>query len=86
MVLDNILSLKHFIETALPNARVRIYNYIIRKYDGKVTLIVNRTNRELSALQFNTNDRNTCLNRNNSHLNGHGKGKLATNLLAKSKV
>ena len=52
--------------------------------------MVNRPNQELSAIQFNINDNSnigvTCLNRNNSHLNGHDKGNFATNLLTKSKV
>lgn len=36
--LDNILILKKFIATSLPNPRECVYNLIIRRDDGEITL------------------------------------------------
>lgn len=88
-VLENILSLKFFIETLLTNTGVCIYNLITKTGDRKVTLTVNKTNQHLSALRFNIIDNLNisvnCLNRNGMYLNGTSMGKLAINLINKTK-
>lgn len=50
--LDNILILKKFIETLLPNPRESVYNLIMRRDDGKITLTFNKTNPHLSVIQL----------------------------------
>ena len=50
--LDNILILKKFIETLLPNPRECVYNLIMRRDDGKITLTFNKTNPHLSVIQY----------------------------------
>ena len=88
-VLENILSLKQFIETLLTNTRACVYNLIIKTGDRKVTLTTNKTNQHLSALWFNIIDNSNigvnCLNGNGLYLNGTGMGKLSINLINKIK-
>lgn len=50
--LDNILILKKFIETLLPNPRESVYNLIMRRDDGKITLRFNKTNPHLPVIQL----------------------------------
>ena len=64
MVLDNILSLNHFI------ASVCISNLITRAGDGKALLMVNKTNEYLSALAVVVNTVTSL------HLNLHKNSNL----------
>ena len=88
-VLDNILSLKTFIEKSLPNSQVSISNIINRTDNGKATLTVKKVNEHLSSLQIdvidNSNVNAGCLNRDGLHLNEPGAGKLAVNFIRKIK-
>ena len=47
-----MLSLKSFIEKTLPQSKVCISNVVKRTENGKATLIVNKVNVHLSALQL----------------------------------
>ena len=49
-ILDNLLSLKSFIEKTLPQSKVCISNIVQRTDNGKATLTVNKVNEHLSAL------------------------------------
>ena len=50
--LDNILSLKSFIEKALPHLKVCISNVVKRTGNRKATLTLNKVNKHLSVLQL----------------------------------
>ena len=50
IVSDNTVSLKHFCEKSLPNARVCVYNLIIRTDDVKVTFTISKASHHLSVL------------------------------------
>ena len=88
-ILDNLLSLKSFIEKTLPQSKVCISNIVQRTDNGKATLTVNKVNEHLSALQLdivdNANINVTSLNRGGLHLNKTGTGKLAVNFIKKIK-
>ena len=51
-ILYNLLSLKSFIENALPQSKVCISNVVKRTNNGKATLTVDKVNEHLSALQL----------------------------------
>ena len=72
-ILDNLLSLKSFIEKMLPQSKVCISNLVQRTDNAKATLTVNKVNEHLSALQLdivgNSNINVTGLNRGGLHLN-----------------
>ena len=78
-ILDNMLSLKSFIEKTLPQSKVCISNVVKRTDNGKATLTVKKVNEHLSALQVdivdNSNVNVTALNRGGLHLNETGTGK-----------
>ena len=88
-ILDNMLSLKSFIEKTLPQSKVCISNLVKRTVNGKSTLTVNKVNEHLSALKLdivdNSNINATHLNRGGLHLNETGTGKLAINFIKKIK-
>ena len=88
-ILDNMLSLKSFIEKTLPQSKVCISNVVKRTDNGKATLTVKTVNEHLSALQLDTVDNSninvTGLNRGGLHLNETGTGKLAVNFIKKNK-
>ena len=88
-ILDNLLSLKSFIEKTLPQSKVCMSNIVKRTDNGKATLTVNKVNEHLSALQLdivdNANINITSLNRGGLHLNKTGTGKLAVNFIKKIK-
>ena len=83
IVLDNILSLKVFVEKALPDCNVCISNLTLRTDNAKASLTVNNINQHLSKLQLeiidNSNISNAGLSRGGLHLNSQGVGKLAIN-------
>ena len=55
-ILDNMLSLKSFIEKTLPQSKVKSSNVVKRTENGKTTLTVNKVNEHLSALQLDIVD------------------------------
>ena len=81
IVLDEILSLKAFVEKALPDCNVYISNLTLRTDNAKASLTVNNVNQHLSTLQpdiiDNSNISNAGLSRGGLHLNSQGLGKLA---------
>ena len=56
VILDNMLSLKGFIEKTLPQSKVCISNVVKRTDNGKATLTVNKVNEHLSSLQLDIVD------------------------------
>ena len=89
IVLDKILSLKAFVEKALPDCDVCISNLNLRTDNSKASLTVNNVNQHLSTLQLdiidNSNISNVGLSRRGFHLNIQGLGKLAINFIKKIK-
>ena len=89
-ILDNMLSLKSFIEKTLPQWKVCVSNVIKRPNKRKATLTVNKVNEHLSALQLNIVDNSniivTGLNRGGLHLNETGMGKLAVHFILKIRL
>ena len=89
IVLDKILSLKAFVEKALPDCDVCISNFTLRTDNSKASLTVNNVNQHLSTLQLdvidNSNISNVRLSRRGLHLNIQGLGKLAINFIKKIK-
>ena len=89
IVLDTILSLKAFVEKALPDCNVCISNLTLRTDNAKASLTVNNVNQHLSTLQLeiidNSNISNAGLSRGGLHLNSQGLGKLAINFTKKIK-
>ena len=85
VTLDNMLSLKSFIENTLPQSKVCISNVVKRTDNGKATLTVNQVNEHMSSLQLdifdNSNINVTGLNRGGLHLNETGTGKLTLNFI-----
>ena len=57
VILDNMLSLKTFIEKTLPQSKVSISNVVKRSNNGKATLTVNKVNEHLSSLQLDIVDK-----------------------------
>ena len=55
-ILDNMLSLKSFIENILPQSKACISNVVKRTDNGKATLTVNKVNEHLSVLQLDIVD------------------------------
>ena len=88
-ILNKILSLKHLIHTELPNCKITISNIIDRSDNGKARLTISNLNRHLSSLNLdiidNSNITAVHLNGSGLHLNSHGKGKFAMNLIRKLK-
>ena len=80
-ILDNMLSIKSFIEKTLPQSKVCISNLVKRTDNGKATITINKVNEHLSALKLdivdNSNINVTGLNRGGLHLNKTCTGKLA---------
>ena len=89
IVLDKLLSLKAFVEKALPDCNVCISNLTLRTDNAKASLTVNNVNQHLSTLQLeiidNSNISNAGLSRGGLHLNSQGLGKLAINFIKKIK-
>ena len=78
-----MLSLKGFIEKALPQSKVCISNVVKRTENGKATPTVIKVNERRSALQLDIADNSNInvngLNRGGLYLNKTGTGKLAVN-------
>ena len=88
-VLDKLLSLKAFVEKTLPDCNVCISNLTLRTDNAKASITVNNLNEHLSTLQLdiigNSNINNAGLSCGGLHLNSPGLGKLAINLIKKTK-
>ena len=81
IVLDKLLSLKAFIEKALPASNVCISNLILRAENVKASLTVNNANQHLSTLQldiiYNSNISNTGLSRGGLHFEQPRVGQIS---------
>ena len=88
-MLDKLLSLKAFVKKTLPDCNVCISNLNLRTDNAKASITVNNLNEHLSTLQLdiigNSNINNAGLSRGGLHLNSPGLGKLAINLIKKTK-
>ena len=84
-ILHKILSLKRFIESELPDAKVIISSIINRSDEGKAKLTVINLNEHLASLELNvidnTNIDSSCLTSRGLHLNETGSGRLAVNFI-----
>ena len=87
VILNNLLSLKNFIHTELPESNVILSNIIDRSDNGIARLKISNFNKYLNSLKINIIDNGNIssqhLNDSGLHLNRHGKGKLAMNLIKK---
>ena len=87
VVLNILLSLKKFIHTELPESNVVLCNIIDRSDNGTARLKILNFNQHLDSLKIDTihngNISSEHLNGSGLHLNRHGKGKLAMNLIKK---
>ena len=87
VILNKLLSLKNFIHTELPESNVILSNIIDRSDNGIARLKISNFNKHLNSLKIDTIDNGNIssehLNGSGLHLNRHGKGKLAMNLIKK---
>ena len=87
VILNKLLSLKNFIHTELPESNVILLNIIDRSDNGIARLKISNFNKHLNSLKIDTIDYGNIssehLNGSGLHLNRHGKGKLAMNLIKK---
>ena len=87
VILNKLLSLKIFIHTELPESNVILANIIDRSGNGIARLKISNFNKHLNSLKIGTIDNGNIssehLNGSGLHLNRHGKGKLAMNLIKK---
>ena len=88
-VLDKLLSWKAFVKKTLPDCNVCISKLALRTDNAKASLTVNNLNEHLSTQQLdiidNSNINNAGLSRGGLHVNSQGFGKLAINLIKKTK-
>ena len=86
-ILNQILTLKNYIETNLPTCKVTLSNVIQRTDEPKASITINHLNEHLNELNLslvdNSNINGSCLTRKGLHLNDKGYGKLAINFLKK---
>ena len=84
-ILNEILSLKNFIEKLCPTCKVIVSNLIYQSDNGKASLTKKNVNDHLDALNIdvvdNKNIDGNCLNNSGLHLNSTGYGKLAINFI-----
>ena len=89
-ILDKLLKLKTFILKSLPNSKIVISGAINRTDNAKASLTVKHLNQHLRSLELDFLDNNNigeeCLGRKGLHLNEHGCGKFAINLIKKIKL
>ena len=71
-VLDKLLSLKAFVERALPDSKICISNFTLRTDNAKASLTVNNVNQDLATLQLdiidNSNISNSELSRGGGYI------------------
>ena len=79
-ILNEILSLKNFIEKLCPTCKVIVSNLIYRSDNGKASLTAKNVNGHLHALNIDVVDKKNIgvnyLNNSGLHLNNTGYGKL----------
>ena len=90
VILNEILSLKNFIENLRPKYKVFVSNVIYLSDNGKASLTVKNVNDHLDALNIdvvdNRNVGGNCLTNSELHLNRTGYGKLVINFIKKMKT
>ena len=83
-----LLSLKKLIHTELPESNVILSNIIDRSDSGITRLKISNLNKHLNSLKIDITDKSNIssehLNGSGLHLNRHGKGKFAMNLIKNS--
>ena len=88
-ILNEILSLKNFIEKLCPTYKVIVSNLIYQSDNGKASLTVKNVNNYLDALNIdvvdNRNIGGNCFKNGGLHLNSTRYGKLAINFMKKMK-
>ena len=84
-ILNEILSLKNFIETLCPTCRFIVSNLIYQLDNGKASLAVKNVNDHLDYWWKYWNNGGNCLNNSRLHLNSTGYGKLAINFIKNMK-
>ena len=86
-ILNKLVSLKNFIHAELHESNVILSNIINRSDNGIARLKISNFNKHLNSLKIDTIDNGNIssehLNGSGLHLNRHGKGKLAMNLIKK---
>ena len=84
-ILNEILSLKNFIEKLCPTCKVIVSNLIYQSDNGKASLTKKNVNDHLDALNIDVVDKKNidgnCLNNSGLHLNSTGYSKLAINFI-----
>ena len=86
-ILNKLLSLTNLINTLLPKSNVIFSNKTDRLGNGIAGLKISNFNKHLNSLKIDTIDNGNILSEylkgSNLHLNRHGMGKLAMNLIEK---
>ena len=87
VILNKLLSLKNFIHTEFPESNVILFIIIDRSDNVTARLKISNFKKHLNFLKIDTIDNGNIssehLNGSGLHLNRHGKGKLAMNLIKK---
>ena len=87
VTLNKLLSLKTYIHTELPESNVILSSIIDRSNNSIARLKISNFSKHLNSLKIDTIDNinisSEHLNGSGLHLNRHGKGKLAMNLIKK---
>ena len=86
-ILNKLLSLTNLINTLLPKSNVIFSNKTDRLGNGIAGLKISNFNKHLNSLKIDTIDNGNILSEylkgSNLHLNRHGMGNLAMNLIEK---
>ena len=86
-IFNKLLSLKHFIQTELPNTKIIFSNVMDRSDNSIARLTLSNLNRHINSLNMdiidNSNITSEHLNASGLHLNSHGRGKFAMNMIKK---
>ena len=87
VILNKLLSLKNFIHTEFSESNVILFIIIDRSGNVTARLKISNFKKHLNFLKIDTIDNGNIssehLNGSGLHLNRHGKGKLAMNLIKK---
>ena len=87
VILNKLLSLTNLINTLLPKSNVILSNKTDRMGNGIAGLKISNFNKHLNSLKIDTIDNGNIsseyLKGSSLHLNRHGMGKLAMNLIEK---
>ena len=84
-IVEKLFNLKDFICSTLPNCKIIFSGLINRNDDAKAQLTVNRVNEKMSEKGMhvinNSNIVRSHLGKKRLHMNPHGTGKLAINII-----